>query len=335
MKKCNFRKSVIILSILILISVVIYLSWGSFYISFKDIIKTFLNQGNKYQTVTLLHIRLPRMLVAIMVGIALSTAGALLQTISQNELVDSSIIGINAGAAFLAVMYITFVTKNYYSELKGFSVLVLPFMALIGSIVAATIVYRLSKTDRLNTNRLLLVGIGINAGLNALIMFITFKGGVGDYNRILTWTSGSLWGSGYNFVMLIVPTVTILFTLVYFNFKKLDIMNFTHEHATTIGLDVDVEVKRFLSYAVMLAAIATAFAGNIGFIGMISPNIAKKLVGRAHRKFLIISAMVSVVIILIADAIARNLFSPIEIPVGIIISIIGVPYFIYLLVKEQ
>ncbi len=335
MKTCYFKRSVIALSILIFLSMILYLSWGSFHISFVDIIKTFLNKGDIYQTTTLIHIRLPRMIVAIMVAIALATAGALLQSISRNELVDSSIIGINAGAAFFAVLYITYASANYYSELKALSIYVLPFMALLGSIISATIVYKLSKDETINTTKLLLIGIGMNAALNALIMFVTYKGGINDYNRILTWTSGSLWGSGYQFVLIIVPVVSILFAIVLSNYKKLDILNFTNEHATALGLDVDKEVRKLLAYAVMLAATATAFAGNIGFLGMLAPNIAKKLVGRAHRKSLIISAMVSVVIILVADAMARNLFSPIEIPVGIIISIIGVPYFIYLLVKEK
>lgn len=335
MKTCYFKRSVIALSILIFLSMILYLSWGSFHISFVDIIKTFFNKGDIYQTTTLIHIRLPRMIVAIMVAIALATAGALLQSISRNELVDSSIIGINAGAAFFAVLYITYASANYYSELKALSIYVLPFMALLGSIISATIVYKLSKDETINTTKLLLIGIGMNAALNALIMFVTYKGGINDYNRILTWTSGSLWGSGYQFVLIIVPVVSILFAIVLSNYKKLDILNFTNEHATALGLDVDKEVRKLLAYAVMLAATATAFAGNIGFLGMLAPNIAKKLVGRAHRKSLIISAMVSVVIILVADAMARNLFSPIEIPVGIIISIIGVPYFIYLLVKEK
>lgn len=335
MKTCYFKRSVIALSILIFLSMILYLSWGSFHISFVDIIKTFFNKGDIYQTTTLIHIRLPRMIVAIMVAIALATAGALLQSISRNELVDSSIIGINAGAAFFAVLYITYASANYYSELKALSIYVLPFMALLGSIISATIVYKLSKDETINTTKLLLIGIGMNAALNALIMFVTYKGGINDYNRILTWTSGSLWGSGYQFVLIIVPVVSILFAIVLSNYKKLDILNFTNEHATALGLDVDKEVRKLLAYAVMLAATATAFSGNIGFLGMLAPNIAKKLVGRAHRKSLIISAMVSVVIILVADAMARNLFSPIEIPVGIIISIIGVPYFIYLLVKEK
>ena len=100
-------------------------------------------------------------------------------------------------------------------------------------------------------------------------------------------------------------------------------------------LQSEKERKKFLSLAVVLAGTATAFAGNIGFLGLIAPHIAKKLVGPYHKKFISVSAMISIVIVLIADAVSRNLFSPIEIPVGITVSIFGVPYFIYLMMKEK
>lgn len=335
MKNNRFKLIILILSIFLAISISIYLSWGSYKVGLVDIIKTLIGQGTKFQNATILQIRLPRMLVGIAVGIALSTAGALLQTITKNELADPGIIGINAGAAVAAVIFISFKTANYHSELGSLSVYVLPLMAIIGASISALMIYLLSSKDKVRPKRLLLIGLGINAGLNAFIIFFTFRGGVGDYNRVLIWTSGSLWGSGWEYVKIIIPLVTILFTLVFLNYKKLDVLNLSDEHAVSLGLNLNKERKKFLTYSVILAGGATAFAGNIGFIGLISPNIAKKLVGSYHKNFLIISAMISVVITLLADSVSRNLFSPIEIPVGIIISIFGVPYFIYLMMKEK
>ena len=126
-----------------------------------------------------------------------------------------------------------------------------------------------------------------------------------------------------------------MFIIVLLNHKKLDVLNLSDELAISLGLNIEKERKKFLSYAVILAGTATAFAGNIGFLGLISPHIAKKLVGPYHKNFMVISAMISVIIILVADAVSRNLFSPIEIPVGITVSIFGVPYFIYLMMKEK
>lgn len=331
----RFRLIILILSFFLLASMIVYLSWGSYKVGFLDIIKTLTGSGNKFQNATILQIRLPRMFVGIATAIALSTSGALLQTITKNELADPGIIGINAGAAVAAVLFISLSTTNYHSELGALSIYILPAMAIIGASISASLIYFLSSRDRIKPKRLLLIGLGINAGLNAFITFFTFKSGAGEYNRVLIWTSGSLWGSGWQYVKVIIPLVIIFFSLVLLNYKKLDVLNLSDEHAVSLGLNLNKERKKFLSYAVILAGSATAFSGNIGFLGLISPNIAKRLVGNYHKNFLIISAMISVVITLIADAISRNLFSPIEIPVGIVISIFGVPYFIYLMMKES
>ncbi|TCT14879.1 iron complex transport system permease protein [Natranaerovirga pectinivora] len=334
MKRNKFKLTLVLLLLLLLVSFITYLSWGSYKIGPLDIIKTFLGQGTRLQNTAIFDIRLPRMLVGIAIGIALSTAGALLQTITKNDLADSSIIGINAGAAVAAVIFISFSSVNYYNALGPLSIYVLPFMAIIGAGISAIGIYLLSSRNGIKPIRLLLIGIGLNAGLNAFITFFTFRGGVGDYNRVLIWTSGSLWGAGWNYVKIILPLVFLMVILVVLNYKKLDVLNLSDEHAISLGLNLNKERKKFLVYAVILAGSATAFAGNVAFIGLISPHIARRLVGPYHKQYLVISGMVSMVIILLADAVSRNLFSPIEIPVGIAISIFGVPYFIYLMMKE-
>ncbi|MBM6836834.1 iron ABC transporter permease [Clostridium saudiense] len=335
MKKNKFKIVLIILIALLVISFGVTLCWGTYKVSPVEVINTLLGNGTKLQNTAILSIRLPRMLVGMFVAIALSTAGAILQTITKNDLADTGIIGINAGAAVAAVLFITFQTANYYSELGQFSIFVLPVMAVVGAAVSAFIIYMLSSRNGIKPKRLLLIGIGLNAGLNAFITFFTFRGGVGDYNKILVWTSGSLWGSGWSYAKVIIPIVLFMFILVLLNHKKLDVLNLSDEVALSLGLNLEKERKKFLSYAVILAGTATAFAGNIGFLGLISPHIAKKLVGPYHKNFISISAIISIIIILLADAVSRNLFSPIEIPVGITVSIFGVPYFIYLMMKEK
>ncbi|MDF2514243.1 MAG: transport system permease protein [Herbinix sp.] len=335
MRQKRFVIVTLVLSLLFLFSIILYLSWGSYHMKPAEMIQTLLGKGTKLQNTALLNIRLPRMLVGIFVAIALSTASSLLQTITRNDLVDSSIIGINAGAAVAAVIFISIRTVNYYNELGTLSIYVLPFMAMLGAGIAATVLYLMSSRSRIRPKRLLLVGLGLNAGLNAFITFFTFRGGVSDYNRVLVWISGSLWGSGWSYVKVIIPIVILMVLLVLYNHKKLDVLNLSEEHAVTLGLNVHKERKRFLIFAVILAGMATAFAGNVGFIGLISPHIARRLVGTYHKNFVIVAGMISGVIILFADAISRNLFSPIEIPVGVTISMIGVPYFIYLMMKEK
>lgn len=336
MKKNKFTLVLIILSALLIFSFGVSLCWGSYKITPIEVINTLIGNGTRLQKTAILTIRLPRLLVGMFVGIALATAGAVLQTITKNDLADTGIIGINAGAAVAAVLFITYSTGAYYSELGSASIFVLPVIAVIGAAITSTIIYMMSSKDGvIRPKRLLLIGIGLNAGLNAFITFFTFRGGVGDYNRVLVWTSGSLWGSGWPYARVIMPIVAIFFVYILLSHKRLDVLNLSDETALSLGLNIEKERKKFISLAVVLAGTATAFAGNIGFLGLISPHIAKKLVGPYHKKFITVSAMISVIIILLADAVSRNLFSPIEIPVGITVSIFGVPYFIYLMMKEN
>ena len=335
MKRKRVKVTFIILSILLILSFAVTLCWGSYQVSVGEVISTLLGNGTKSQQIAVMSIRMPRLLVGMFVAIALSTAGAMLQTITKNDLAETGIIGINAGAAVAAVLFIMNQTGTYYSELGAFSIFVLPLIAIIGAGVTSFVIYMLSSRKGIKPKRLLLIGIGLNAGLNAFISFITFRGGVGDYNRVLVWTSGSLWGSGWSYAKVIIPIISVMFIVVLLNHKKLDVLNLSDEISISLGLNIQREKKKFLSYAVILAGTATAFAGNIGFLGLIAPHIARRLVGCYHKYYLIVSAMISVIIILLADAVSRNLFSPIEIPVGITVSIFGVPYFIYLMMKEN
>lgn len=335
MKRNKFKIIIIALLVLLLISFGITLCWGTYKISPLEVINTLLGNGSRLQNTVVLNIRLPRLLVGTFVAIALGTAGAVLQTITKNDLADTGIIGINAGSAVASVLFITYETANYYSELGEFSIFVLPLMAVIGAGIASFIIYMLSSRNGIKPKRFLLIGIGLNAGLNAFITFFTFRGGVGDYNKVLIWISGSLWGAGWSYAKVIIPIVLFMFILVLLNHKKLDVLNLSDEVALSLGLNLEKERKKFLSYVVILAGTATAFAGNIGFLGLISPHIAKKLVGSYHKNFILISAIISAIIVILADVVSRNLFSPIEIPVGITVSIIGVPYFIYLMMKEK
>lgn len=310
------------------------LCWGSFEISVPQVIQVLLGNGTKMQNTAVFTIRLPRILVGIFVAAALAISGGILQTMTKNPLADPGIIGINAGGAVAAVLYIQLQTNTYYSELKENSIYVLPFLAILGSFLAALFIYLLSCKKGLKPKRLLLMGIGVNAGLNAFLTFFTFRGGPGEYNKVLIWTTGSLWGAGWAYAKALIPVVVLVSAFVWWKSRRMDAMNFSDEIAIGWGLSVERERRTMLLCAVILAGAATAFAGNIAFLGLIAPHIARKLVGSRHRIFLPVSAGVAAVMLLLADVVSRNLFSPIEIPAGITVSVIGVPYFVYLMLKE-
>ena len=157
----------------------------------------------------------------------------------------------------------------------------------------------------------------------------------GDYNQAMTWISGSLWGSSWVYFKIVAPVVILLFAIVYYKSKTLDVLALGDELATGLGISVAKETRVFLVLAVALSAIATSVAGNIAFLGLLGPHIGKRLVGPKHRRLIPIAALISSCLILIADTASRNLFTPLEIPVGITLSVIGVPYFIYLMMKEK
>ena len=210
----------------------------------------------------------------------------------------------------------------------------MPVVAIIGSVISGALIYRLSYKKGVSPTRLILTGIGVNVGINAFISLYQLNMAQGDYNQVLTWTSGSLWGSSWKFFYLVTPLAILFLALTIWKVKVLDVLNLGDEIATGLGVKVEKERKILFFYAIALAGLATSVAGNIAFLGLLGPHIAKRLVGPVHRRQIPVSALISCIIILFADSISRNVFSPIEIPVGITISIVGVPYFIYLMMKE-
>ncbi len=330
----RFTLSMTILSLCLLFVLLLSVSMGTYHISFIDIIKTFMGSGTKLQHTTIFSLRLPRIAVALLVGICLSTAGCILQSITRNELAESGMIGINAGASLFVVLLISYGQSNYYDTIGGLALYVMPFVAMLGALASGLLIYVLSNKEGINPTRLILTGIGVNVGINAFISIYQLSMARSDYNQVLTWTSGSLWGSSWEFFYLILPFVILFTILTAYKFKVMDALDLGDDLAIGLGVDVNKERKTLGFYAVAFAGLATAVAGNIAFLGLISPHIAKRIVGPVHKRLIPASAIIACIIIVFADALSKNLFSPIEIPVGITISIVGVPYFIYLMMKE-
>lgn len=323
-----------IVSILFIAVFLLAISWGSNTIAVEDIIKTLIGAGTPLQAVTIWDIRMPRIAVAIIVAICLSTAGCILQSITKNELAEPGMIGINAGAALAVVFLISSGQSTYYDTIGDMALFVMPIVAIIGALLSGGLIYRLSYKKGISPSRLILTGIGVNVGINAFISLYQLNMSKGDYNQVLTWISGSLWGSKWEFFFLITPLVAIFLGLTIWKMKILDVLDLGDEIATGLGVRVERERKTLFFYAIALAGLATSVAGNIAFLGLLGPHIAKRIVGPVHRRQIPLAALINCIIIILADSISKNLFSPIEIPVGITIAIIGVPYFIYLMMKE-
>lgn len=325
----------IVISILFILTFLLATSWGSYSISFGDVIQTLFGKGSLLQTTTIWDIRLPRVCVAIVVGVCLSTAGCVLQSVTRNELAEPGMIGINAGAAVAVVLLISYGSTSYYDTIGDAALFVMPLVAIIGALLSGFLIYFLSYNKGVSPTRLILTGIGVNVGLNAFISLYQLNMSKGDYNQVLTWTSGSLWGSSWKFFWLVAPLMVVFLVFIIWKAKILDVLDLGDEIATGLGVKVEKERKILFFYAIVLAALATSVAGNIAFLGLIGPHIAKRLVGPVHRRQIPIAAVISCIIIVLADSFSRNAFSPVEVPAGIMIAIVGVPYFIYLMLRED
>ncbi|MEK4221161.1 iron ABC transporter permease [Bacillus sp. FSL W8-0116] len=320
--------------ILILFTILISLQLGSFSIKPWEVVQTFLGQGTRKQEIVLFSMRLPRIVMAILVGTALAVSGAILQSITKNDLADPGIMGISSGAALAVVMYIYFMNGNVYDGVSNLTIWTMPVVAFFGSILGAVLIYLFAWKKGINPTRLILIGIGINSAFQALMIIFQLRFTTQEFNRVMVWISGSIWGTSWIYVITILPWIIVFLFFAIYKARFLDV--FLLGDHLSIGLGVQVEKARriLILFAVALAGVATSVAGTISFLGLISSHIARKLVGPKHKLLLPVSALVGTLLLLISDTIARNIVAPAEIPVGIVVSIIGVPYFLYLMVKE-
>jgi iron complex transport system permease protein len=314
---------------------VVSLMVGSYVMTPAEVLSTLAGNGTKLQNFAVLQTRLPRTVLAVIVGTALAFSGAILQGVTRNPLAEPGMIGINAGAALAVVLWIGAQTSAYYSQLDMFTTVGMPVVAAVGALLSTALVYLLSYNHGIRPVRFILTGIGVNGGITAIITYYQLAMSQGSYSQVLTWTNGSLWGSSWGYIALVGPLVGVLVAVTLAKARTLDALRLGDELACGIGVNVNRQRVLFIVLAALLAALATAVAGSIAFLGLLGPQIAKRLVGCRASRMLPMSACVSSVILVLADTVARNAFSPIEIPVGVVVAVIGVPYFVYLMIKEK
>ncbi len=251
-KKNRFKLVFISFFILAILLGIISMSIGSYEITFDRVIKTLLGQGNNLENIAIFKIRLPRIFLAMVVGIALSTAGAILQGVSRNDLADPGILGINAGASLAVVLFIGMGNNEYYEDLGSLSVFALPFVAILGALFAALLIYILAWKNGIKPVRLILMGVAVNSGLFAVITFYQMNFKQQDFNRVLVWTSGSLWGSSWKYFIAVAPVILFFFLLTVLKLKHLNLLNLGEDIATGLGLKVEKEYKTLLWGSPML-----------------------------------------------------------------------------------
>lgn len=276
------------------------------------------------------QVRLPRILVALLVGASLATSGATIQGVFRNPLVDPGVIGVTVGGALGAVLAIStgLVTTDLW---------VLPAFAFLGAMGAATAVYLLSLSNgQPQTTTVLLAGIAINALLGAFISaLLLFANRFIEVQAMLSWLIGGLEGRGWaHLLAIIVPTLLTIGLMMVFA-REINLLLLGDE--TAQGLGVSVPRTRFMLLALACLATGTAvsIAGPIGFIGLVVPHILRLVVGPDYRLLLPASALGGAAFLVATDTIARLVLQPVELQVGIITALVGAPFFLYLLYRNR
>ncbi len=317
----------LVLVSVVLIGLVITVGVGQYPIAPLDVIRTVLglptdNGDYRFIVNTL---RLPRALVAAMVGMALGVAGAIMQGLTRNPLAAPEITGVTAGAS-LAVVFFTV-------TFPSLSAAVLPVAAYVGGLMAAGLIYILAWRHRHTPIGLILTGIGLSALLGAgTSLMITFAD-INDVQRALIWLAGSVYARSWEEFHAMLPWLAFGLSLALSLARDLDALALGEDLARGLGASLAAKRSLLLLACVVLVSASVATAGAVGFVGLLAPHIARRLVGRLHLGMLVVAGLVGALLVVLADLIGRTLFAPIEIPCGIVTAIIGVPFFLYLLVR--
>lgn len=296
-----------------------------------EVITTLFGMGTDKQSLVLFEFRLPRIVIAILAGAGLAVSGCILQGVSRNALADPGILGINAGAGLFVMLVV-----SLFPSLPIGSIFLLPLLALLGSGLAALLVYAFAykRHEGISPTRLVLAGIAVAAGINAAMIVLTLRLNPEKYQFVATWLAGSIWGSNWKYVLALLPWICLLLPYVYSKARALDVLNLGEQTAAGLGAPVEKERLALLASAVGLAGTSVAVSGGIGFIGLIGPHLARRLVGPQHRLLLPTSALTGSLLLIVADTIGRWILEPSEIPAGIVAAVIGAPYFLYLLARR-
>lgn len=322
----KFKVSFIIISLLILLAtVLVSLKLGSVNITFNELISG-LFSGQKDGNIGIIRdLRMPRVIIAVLVGANLAIAGVLLQAVIRNPLADPYITGISSGACVVTVFFMVFIPS--VTSLR-------PVFGFFGGLVCCVIIYFMAYKNGLSPIRIVLAGAACNALLGGFSSMITVSAGLGSGN-IQKWMMGSLatvnWSNVH--ILLIYSVIGIIAALVLS--KVCNILALGSKNAKSLGFNSDLYMIIVTAVAVFLASISTSIAGVISFVGLVVPHVCRIIIGSDHKYLIPCSGIVGGFLVLFADTVGRMVMRPNEIPVGVVTAIFGAPFFLYLLRRSE
>ncbi|WP_317429907.1 iron ABC transporter permease [Mitsuokella sp.] len=297
---------------------------GSVKISLPEILTALAGEGAGTHGQILMNIRLPRTLVAALVGIDLALSGAILQAIMRNPLADPHIIGISSGAGLMGIIVMLLFPEH--------SALITP-AAFLGAMGAAMLIYILAWKNGIQPIRIILAGVAVSAflgaGISALMILYSDR-----VHSALMWMVGGLSARSWPHVAILWPYTLVGGILALLSARQLNILQLGDEMAKSLGLRVELTRLLLTAVAALLAASAVSVVGLLGFVGLIVPHMARLIVGSDHRVLLPASAILGAAVLMYSDTVARVAFAPVELPVGILMAALGAPFFLFLLRRQ-
>jgi len=308
-------------ALVLVILVVLFSTIGSVNLSLGEIISSLIHQDNSMVMTIVYKMRLPRNILAVLIGANLAVSGVLLQSVMKNPLADPGITGVSSGASVAAIIILLLMP-----QLSG----ALPLFAFVGGAIACALVFIMAWKNGLRPERIVLAGVAINTILGGFISLLSTLFSDRIQSAIL-WLNGSLATKTWSHVDMLFLYSLIGLGLSLFLIRSANVLQLGDESAKNLGFNVSRTRLVISAVAVFLAAISTAVVGIISFIGLIVPHIARLLMGSDHKYTIPFSMVLGAIVLLIADTLARTIGGSIEIPVGVITSIVGGPFFLYLL----
>lgn len=326
------NKALFFLSLIfiLVLTMSICISIGPVNIPIKETVKILLSHIVDFQAINqtystiILKIRLPRIILAVITGAALSVAGVAFQALLRNPLADPYVLGVSSGAALGASIGIALGLLS-----------LTPFIGFIGALVTMYIVYNLAKTgQRIPVTSLLLAGVVMGAFLASLISLLMSLLGE-NMHKIMFWLMGSLSHANTNLIIIVFVLVLIGIIIIYSLSRELNIILLGEESAQHLGVSIELVKKILFVSASLITGAVVSITGLIGFVGLIIPHTVRLLIGPKHNNLILGSALVGSIFLIIADTIARTIIAPAEIPIGVITALVGAPFFLFLLIKKK
>ena len=303
---------------------VLSLQLGTYQLSFSEIWAIAQNR-NDANYFTLMDYRLPRAILAVLMGAALAMSGVLVQSIVRNPLASPDILGINHAAGLVAVLSLIFLPNLAFYWLPIFA-----FLGGIGSFVLLWVICGFN----FKPIKMAMIGVALSALWGAISHYMMLANPL-DINTAMLWLTGSLWGRSWQYVDVALPILIVLLPLAFLYCRDLDTMSLGKTKASTLGVPISKTQVAVLLLSVALATTAVAICGPIAFLGLVAPHLARHLVGGRHRALLPAALILGALLLLISDILARVIAPPVELPAGILTAILGAPYFFYLLTRTK